>query len=278
MDNLKGKNAVITGAASGVGAALARALDAEGMHLLLLDRDSDGLAAIAAELGDRPAVARVDVTRGGDLIRAAETAWERWDNVHLFINNAGVMSKMAPLWELDEADLAAVMAVNVAGLHHGIRAFVPRMRAQDDPAHIVVTASEAAFEARGFVAAYHASKHAALALAEGLAQELAFLKEDIRVSVLCPGPINTGLLQRQPGDRKGSPAERLAAVYVKSLERGLAPEAVAGCVVDGVKAERFYLLPHPEVRDLPGRRAQAVLDDEYPAMPDALARLISVWD
>ena len=275
MQSFENRNAVITGAGSGVGAALAAALDAEGANLMLLDRDEAGIAHVAEALGGRPMTATVDVTDTTAVRRAADTAFEAWGNVHLLCSNAGIMPPVLPLWELAEADLAQLLNVNVAAFHNVVRAFVPRLRAQQDRAHVVVTASEAAFESRAFVTAYHASKHAVLALAEGLAQELRFDDATVRVSVLCPSAINTHLMDDHDVSRQGSSGQRLAAVYQKSLERGHGPEAVAQCVVEGVKAGRYYLLPHPEVAELPQRRADAVREDTYPEMPEGLARLIT---
>ena len=275
MESFENRNAVITGAASGVGAALAVALDAEGANLMLLDRDDAGLARVASGLRGGPLTMALDVTDAAAVRHAAETAFAAWSNVHLICSNAGIMPPVLPLWELGEADLETLFAVNVAAFHNVVRAFVPRLRAQPDAAHIVVTASEAAFESRAFVAAYHASKHAVLALAEGLAQELRFEGANLRVSVLCPSAINTRLMDDHDASRQGSSGQRLAAVYQKSLERGLGPDAVAACVLEGVRAERYYLLPHPEVVELAQQRADAVRDDVYPELPGALARLIT---
>lgn len=271
MRDLADKLAVVTGAASGVGAALARLLTQEGMQLVLIDLDRARLTALAHEIG-APAIA-VDVADADAMRRAADEVYADHDSVHLLVNNAGVMPHMAPIWELQDEELRRVLDVNVRGTVNGLRAFVPRMIEQTQPAHIVNTASEAAFASRGFVSGYHASKHAVLAVTEGLAQELGFLGAHIRVSVLCPGPVDTALM-REPVELTNPAAERLWKVYVKSLERGLPPEDVARCVVDGVKEERFYLLPHPDVVALPAERAQAVAADSYPEFAENLAGLI----
>lgn len=274
MESFRNRNVIVTGAASGVGAALASLFDAEGANLMLLDRDEAGLMRVASTLNGSALTHVVDVTDSASVRKAADAAFLAWTNVHLVCSNAGIMPPVRPFWELEETDLARLMAVNVAGFHHVVRAFIPRMRQQPDDSHIVVTASEAAFESRAFVTAYHASKHAVLALAEGLAQELRFEGACVRVSVLCPSAINTHLMDDHDASRQGSSGQRLAAVYQKSLERGLGPETVAQCVVDGVKAGRFYLLPHPEVVDLPQGRADAVREDVYPELPEGLAGLI----
>jgi NADP-dependent 3-hydroxy acid dehydrogenase YdfG len=269
--DLAQKLAVITGAASGVGAALARALHAEGARLALLDVNEADLSPLAEALGAHSVA--VDVADASAVEDAARGIYANHDNVHLLINNAGVMPPMGPIWELPDNELRRVLDVNVRGVVNGLRSFVPRLLAQSEAAHIVNTASEAAFASRGFVSGYHASKHAVLAITEGLAEELGFLDAPIRVSVVCPSAINTRLMSDDV-ELPSAEAQRLWNVYLKSLERGLSPEDVARVVVDGIKEERFYLFPHPEVRDLPAERAQAVADDKYPTFADHLAGLI----
>ena len=208
--------------------------------------------------------------------------YKQYDNVHLLINNAGVMGPMAPLWELETSDWDWVFNVNVKGTANGIRSFVPRMLAQTDPSHIVNTASEASFVARAFVGVYHSSKHAVLAMTETLAQELNFMEEKIRVSVLCPGAVNTAVMEadrNRPDDLakltgKNMTGDKLLQVYHRSLAHGLAAENVASLVIDGVRENRFYLFPHPEVAGLAAARAEAVKSDRYPEFDPALAKLV----
>ena len=285
MKSLRGKVAVVTGAASGVGAAVAQRLDQEGMALALADVEREKLHDVAATLSTSPTCCAVDVADPAAVVDFASTVFDVHKNVHLLVNNAGVMGPMGPSWTMEDSDWEWVLGVNVRGIANGVRAFVPRLLEQHEPAHIVNTASEAAFAARGFVSVYHASKHAVLALTEALAQELAFIQAPVRVSVLCPGAINTALMsaeRNRPRDL-GRGAElhetgaKLADLYQRSLERGIDPADVADTLVDGVLNERFYLLPHPEVIDLPSERAVAVKEDIYPALSEELAELIRNW-
>ena len=126
--------------------------------------------------------------------RLAVAAWERFGGVHVLCNNAGVIGRFAPVWDQDPEDWDWLFSVNVLGVANMLRAFVPRLLDQGAAAHIVNTASEAAFTARAFVGVYHASKHAVLALTEALAQELEEEGAPVRVSVLCPGGVNTRVL------------------------------------------------------------------------------------
>ena len=280
MKILTNKVAVITGAASGIGEALAIALDKEGMQLVLVDVES--LKNLSSRLNGEPLLFEVDVSDADAMMNLGSVVYKQHDNVHLLINNAGVMGPMAPSWELEASDWDWVLNVNVKGIANGIRAFVPGMLAQDDPSHIVNTASEASFAARAFVGVYHASKHAVLALTETLAQELGFMEAKIRVSILCPGAVNTAVMdadRNRPQALSGSSGRnetgnRLFDVYRRSLDHGMSPGQVAETVIDGIRANRFYLLPHPEVADLPVRRAEAVKSDIYPEFDASLARLV----
>ena len=282
MESFAGKVALITGAASGIGEALAFALDKLGMVLVLVDIEGDKLQRLGVQLKQDPEIYEIDVSDPDAMLGLAEDVYGSQANVHLLFNNAGVMGPMAPMWELEASDWEWVLNVNVKGIANGIRAFVPRMLAQNDAAHIVNTASEASFASRAFVGVYHASKHAVLAMTETLAQELDYIDASVRVSVLCPGAVNTGVM-RAHRNRPDSLAkkvgsnetgERLRRVYDRSLELGMSPDDVARTVIEGIEANRFYLLPHAEVADLPGLRAEAVKQDLYPRFDPNLARLV----
>ena len=285
MDTLEGKLAVVTGAASGVGAALARALDSQGMQLVLADVEADKLRSVADELSRTPVCHALDVADEAAVAEMAASTYRQHENVHLLINNAGVMGPMAPVWELEDSDWQWVLGVNVRGVANAIRAFVPEMINQPDASHIVNTASEASFACRAFVGVYHASKHALLALTETLAQELEFLAAPIRVSVLCPGPIDTAIMsadRNRPSSLASTvglneTGEKLQDVYRRSLRSGMAPEDVAAAVIEGIRQQNFYILPHKAVADLPGERADAVRTDRYPELSTELAELLRTW-
>ncbi len=282
VESFAGKVGLITGAASGIGRALALALDREGMLLILVDVEHDGLRKLADSMEQTPMISTLDVSSSKEMETLAEEVFQRFPNLHLLFNNAGVMGPMAPVWELEDADWDWVLGVNVKGVANGIRAFLPKMLQQPDPSRVVNTASEASFASRAFVSVYHASKHAVLALTEGLAQELAFLDAPVRVSVLCPGAVNTAVMEadrnrpsrlaRQAGSNRTG--EGLLDVYRRSVARGMSPADVADIVLDGIRSNRFYLLPHEEVVELPQARADAVRADLYPEFDPVLAALV----
>ena len=287
-----GKVAVVTGAASGIGLALAQAFAAAGMHVLLADvehealqRAAQGIAGDAASSTNGRIVAQVcDVTRPEQVDALAEQAFSTFGAVHVLCNNAGVTGRFAPVWEQTDAEWRWVFAVNVLGLANGARSFVPRMLAQGDAAHIVNTVSEAAFAPRPFVGVYHASKFAALGLTENLAQDLQIAGANIRVSALCPGAVNTRVMQAArnrpaeigaPAPPSNAAAQSLLDNYNAALAKGMSPAEVAACVLDSIRSGRFYVFPHDDVRTRQLARAQAIADHRYPDVNPGLAAQLS---
>lgn len=278
MRDLADKTAVVTGAASGIGRALVLGMVEEGMRVVATDVDEAGIAALAEESPDIAAV-RCDVTDPSSCEHLAQAAWERFGGVHVLCNNAGVIGRFAPVWDQDPDDWRWLFSVNVLGVANMLRAFVPRLLSQGEPAHIVNTASEASFTSRAFVGAYHASKHAVLAVTETLAQELEEEGAPVRVSVLCPGGVNTGVLdavRNRPADlaperESTGTAGALRTRYGRQLPEAMDPRDVAHAVLDGIRNDRFYIFSHPEVARLAAERADAVAADTYPALPPRLA-------
>ncbi len=282
--------AVVTGAASGIGLALARACREQGMRVVLADVDEAALLAATTQLeqglpgaNGRTLAQRCDVTRPEDVEALAARVFDAFGAVHLLCANAGVTGRFAPLWAQHDEEWRFVLGVNVLGLANGIRAFVPRMLAQGAPAHIVITASEAGFSPRPYVGVYHTSKFAAVGLAENLAQDLEIAGADIRVSMLCPGAVNTRVMHpernRPPEFGAAQPpadarARKLLDVYHQSLEHGMPPDAVAAAVLDAVRAGRFYVFTHDDVRTGQLARAQAIADNRYPSVQPVFARLL----
>ena len=171
LRDVRDKVAVVTGAASGIGAALAEGFAAEGMRVVAADIDAAGVEATVARIAGRGSQAlaqQVDVARAESVASLADAAWERFGSVDLLVNNAGVF-QAGLSWERSVADWDWALGVNVYGIIHGIRAFLPRMIAQDTEGHVVTTASVATFVAGGFSSPYVVSKCAAFSLAECLA-------------------------------------------------------------------------------------------------------------
>jgi len=271
VKELRGRVAVITGAGSGIGAALAKRCADEGMRVVLADVERAALEGVAEELreGGAEVVAEVvDVRDPIALERLAERSWVAFGGCHLLVNNAGVVA-YRPIAELEISDWRWILSVNLDGVIHGLHAFVPRMRAQGGPAHIVNTASMAGLiplEGAG-LGAYAASKYAVVAISETLRLELA--GDGIGVSVVTPGGVATRINEaernrpRELQRRAAAPPPDMEQVAGsrKSLERPetfLGPEAVAERILQGVRDDELYVITHPSWLPLVRQRHAAL--------------------
>ncbi len=269
MKDFKDKTAVITGGASGIGRALAELFLSRGMKVVLGDIEQQALDRTVEELkASGPCVGVVtDVSKAADVQALADRALEEFGGVHIACNNAGVFAG-GLLWEESVADYEWQLGVNVWGVIHGIRTFVPIMQAQDADCHLVNTASMAAVTAMPYSGIYHMTKHAVLALSESLYHELAFHAPNVKVSVLCPEAINTGIAAsernrpgeyRKEGDIVESDERAMVSQALKdSVSAGIGPEVMAQRVLDGILEERFYLLSDEAWRESANIRLEDV--------------------
>lgn len=250
--------AVITGAAGGLGLALARQCAARGLQLVLADVDRDGLEAARRTLGPEvPCATRAtDVSRAEELEALAALAFERFGRVHLLFNNAGV-GLAAPVAETTENDWRWVLGVNLWGVVHGIAAFLPRLERQGFESRIVNTASAAGFLAEPGMAAYSASKHAVVALSETLQRELAEGGSRVGVTLLCPAFFPSGITaseRSRPAQlaRGGppSPAAREAEARLEKAVRSgrLDADQIAGMALAAVEAGDLHAFSHKRIR------------------------------
>lgn len=253
MQQLEGKTAVVTGAASGIGLALARRFGAEGMRVVLADVEAEALERAAAALeaqGVACVAVRIDVSNPGDVDALARRAVEAFGRVHVLCNNAGVFAGGSS-WDAPLADWHWVLGVNLFGVIHGLRSFVPLLEAHGEEAHVVNTASMAGLLSPPFSAPYVASKHAVVALSESLHHELTLRRSRIGVSVLCPEAVATRIgdseRNRAPGAAAATPEQSLVlAALRQSLANGLAPAVMAERVVAAIRTGRFYVLGEGE--------------------------------
>jgi NAD(P)-dependent dehydrogenase (short-subunit alcohol dehydrogenase family) len=278
MKTLAARVAVITGAASGLGRALAGAFGAKGMKLVLADVDEAGLAHAAAELrGQGIAVATqpTDVSQGESVERLARAAREAFGAVHVVCNNAGV-APLGAVWEATESDWRWALGVNVWGVIHGVRVFTPILLEQEDEGHIVNTASVAGLIAPPGMGVYNVTKHAVVALSETLHHDLAARGAKVRCSVVCPAFFASGIADSErsrpaalAADRAKTDEDRaLAAMLHKATQSGrLSAEDIAAQVLDAVREERFYVLTHPKINGAIERRMRDILDGRAPSSP-----------
>lgn len=277
MQDLKAKVAVITGAAEGIGKAIAVAAAAEGMRLVLADIHQELLDKTVSEL--RQAGAEVigvvtDVSKEVEIQALADQAYAQFGHVHLLVNNAGVaFAKSA--WETTAKDWEWIMGINLYGITHAIRIFVPRMLASNEVAHIVNTASVAGLIAEPALAAYNVSKFGVVALSESLQHDLNLRQAKIGVSVLCPSWVKTRITDaernRKTEDRiQVEQLEKVSlktgAAINKAVEAGIAPQQVAHDVINAVKNNTFYILTHPETKAAVAIRSEDILQGRSPTL------------
>ncbi|HZR84801.1 MAG TPA: SDR family NAD(P)-dependent oxidoreductase [Candidatus Binatia bacterium] len=274
MNEFQGRVAVVTGAASGIGRALAERLAGVGMNLVLSDVEEPALATAARELeagGARVAAVPTDVSKPEQVDALAERAYGAFGAVHVLCNNAGVSSG-GLTWQVPLGDWEWVLGVNLWGVIHGVRAFVPRMLEGGQEGHVVNTASMAGLATAPGMAPYHVSKFGVVAISESLHYELAMLGAKVKVSVLCPGWVNTRIAdadRNRPADLP-PPAlapdqEALRELVRGLLASGLAPSQVADRVLEAVREERFYILTHPDFTPMVRQRMHAILEQRNPA-------------
>ncbi len=276
MKDLKDKVAVITGGASGLGLAMARRFAREGMKLVLADIDEEALRRVETDFlkARVPVLAiRTDVSRAADVERLAEKALASFGGVHLLCNNAGV-APHGTLWEHTTADWEWVLGVNLWGVVHGVRVFVPIMLRQDTPCHVVNTASVAGLLSPPGMGVYCVSKHAVVTLTECLYHDLAARGAQIGASLLCPAFVPTGIADSERNrptalrnaNRHRSPEDLERDRQMRhAVESGrISAETVADRVHDAVINDRFYILPHPRIKRSVEARLQDILQERAP--------------
>jgi NAD(P)-dependent dehydrogenase (short-subunit alcohol dehydrogenase family) len=275
MDELQGKVGVITGAASGIGRAMAVAFAAEGMHLALADIEvgplEDTAEMVRAE-GANALVAPTDVSDPTQVESLAERIVGEYGALHLACNNAGV-SGGGLTWQIDLDTWNWVLGVNLYGVIHGLRSFTPRI-IDSGGGHIVNTASMAGLTSPPGMSPYNVSKHAVVTLSEAMAVELSLTHPEVGMSVLCPGWVRTRIHEADR-NRPSDPSEveeddpELAGMrdmVAALIEGGLDPAAVAAQVVTAVRENRPWVFTHPDWMDMARSRTERIVAGEPPAV------------
>ncbi|WP_067483961.1 SDR family NAD(P)-dependent oxidoreductase [Actinomadura hibisca] len=280
MRELNGRVAVVTGAGSGIGRALAARFAAEGMAVAIADIEAGPLEETRAELAAAGAKVFAEVVDVGDeaAVRAfADRVFDAFGAVHLLCNNAGVFTG-GQMWTRPVADFEWTFRVNTWGVLHGVQAFVPRMIEQGTEGHVVNTASVAGLFGAPFSGAYTMSKFATYAATECLAHEFAVSGVKLRASVLCPGGVATGIAAAERNRPAALAAERtpdqdfIDQVIAGAVTGGIAPADVADAVVRAVREERFLILTHDSYRPGLTARAEDLAAGRLPGLPDFESR------
>ncbi|NDY93134.1 SDR family oxidoreductase [Ideonella livida] len=289
MQTFEGRTAVITGAASGFGLALAREGARRGMKLVLADVQEQAAQRVATELAGQGAevlALGVDVSSATAMQGLVDATLARFGVPHLVFNNAGVTCG-GFIWEHTLAQWEWLLGINLMGVVHGVRLFTPLMLAEAarDPAyegHLVNSASMAGLLSLPNVGAYTVSKHAVVALSETLYQDLALVSERVRASVLCPYSVPTGIAASQArwaagqgGEGEGvaaaTPSQRVAAALTElSVAKGrVTAEEIAAKVFAAVAERQFYIYSHPQALGTVATRMQDIVQGRNPSDPFA---------
>ena len=275
MKDFRGKTAIVTGAGSGVGRALASAAAARGMNVVLADINPTDLRATDEALKHTAPTLAVptDVSSFEAVEHLADEAERAFGNVHLLFNNAGVSSAPKPVWESSLADWRWVVGVNQMSVVYGVKAFAPKMLEHGEAAHIVNTASIAGLISNSRMNAYGVTKHAVVALSETLFLDLQEVGANVGVSVLCPAWVKTNIHlseRNRPEAGRTDPAtlDATTRVAVETIsgwvDAGLEPRDVADTVFEAVENDTFYILTHPAFNKLVERRVERLLEGNPP--------------
>ncbi len=278
MRDIRGKTAIVTGAASGIGLGIAKALASAGANIVLADLRPDPLATARAQieaLGVRAATAVTDVSDIVSVEAAAKVAIDTFGALHIAVNNAGVAMHGTPVEKVTLQEWNWLIGVNVMGVIHGIRTFVPLIRAAGQAGHVVNTGSVSSLFVREGreQGAYAMSKYAVMALSEALEQELK--GTGIGVSILCPGGVNTSIFQSA-----GTRPDRFGGGYSRPQQEALQtagfagsalpPETVGRRVLQALQDNEFYILTHTQERETISARfdrVKAAFDRADDVMP-----------
>lgn len=276
MKDFADRVAVVTGGASGIGRAMAERFASAGMKIVLADIEENALRQAETEMRAKGATALgvvTDVSKAESVEALAQKTLETFGAVHIVCNNAGVGGGFGPLWTQPQQNWEWGFGVNLWGVIYGIRTFVPLMLKQDTEGHIVNTASMAGLISSPFMSVYDATKFAVVTISESLHLELAMQKAKVKVSVLCPGFVNTNIAtsdRNRPAHLQvelpqfSETEVSFASLMFASIASGTPPADVAEKVFTAIENEQFYILPHPELLPVVRMRMEAILEQRNP--------------
>jgi NAD(P)-dependent dehydrogenase (short-subunit alcohol dehydrogenase family) len=267
---LAGGVAVITGAGSGIGEGLAQEAARLGMRVVLADISAERIERVAGAIRDAGGEALAiptDVTDAAAMVALARSTHERFGDVRLLINNAGIEA-VGYIWDIEPAVWERAFRVNVLGVVHGLRAFVPAMCQSKQPAYIANVSSVGGLGMMAQQAPYIASKHAVLSLTESLALELQLVAPHLRVSVVLPGPVMTRIFEDAPiGQDAASVAHHMRVMKDMLAQHGMPAKQAASIMLERIAAGDFWVSTHPAITEQMARaRAEHLQQLARPTM------------
>ena len=271
LTEFSGRVAVVTGAGSGIGRAMVEHFVARGMKVAAADIDGPAAAETARLAAGDVMACTVDVADLAAVEDLAASVYDRWGATHLLCNNAGVF-QAGLCWQRSVDDWQWALGVNLFGIVHGVKAFVPRMIEGGEEGHVVNTSSVAGFVAAPYCGPYNVSKVAAFSMSETLAHDLAAVGALIGASVLCPSSIRTGIAHTDRVRPEGPIEEGDDAAFVREslfaiTETGMDPAEVPPIVLDGIEAGDFLITTRPSYRSQLTTRFDALLERRLPPTP-----------
>jgi len=279
MKEFAGKTVVITGAASGIGYALAERFAEEKMNVVLADIEQDALDAAVSKISDLGVDAvgiQVDVMDKNSVQSLAKQSINEFGNIHILCNNAGVAPPAIDeaIWDHDQNGWDWVMGVNFYGVLYGLQSFVPHMVEHKEEGHVLNTVSLAGI--LGLEGSYGVSKFATLALSEGLFQSLKKINSKIGASALCPGFVATNIIESDRNRPEHLSSKKKSNFLLKQLasavlKRGKKPSEIAARTIEGIQAGSFYILPHPIYDEMIKERYERILARTEPESMDIKA-------
>ena len=267
MEKLTGKTAVVTGAASGMGLAMARRFAVEEMNVVLSDIDKSKLEVAVGEIredGGSVEAVVTDVSLESDNVQLLDRSMDLFGAVDVVCLNAGVQGSIGRSWALSGEDYKWTMGILLDGVIHGVRTFVPHLVDQDQ-GHVVITASIAGHISSPFGAPYNIAKHGVATLAETLFHELKVEKSNVGVTCLCPGFVNTNIVRATAARESGSVGsavddrgDQMLELTLRALSGGLDPEVVGQQVLDAIYNDQFWLFTDQDWDEPIAARAEQI--------------------
>lgn len=276
MNSLSGKTILVTGAAQGIGLALARQAATENMNVVMTDIDEQVLLAAAKDVGQsshKVLPLAMGVSKSKDWAKVLDAAHTACGNIHVLINNAGILGVPNVTWRQSEQDWGHALGVNLQGVINGVQFLIPHMLEHGEESHIVNVASVAGHVVQPFMAPYHVTKFGVTALTESIYHELDIVGADIGVSLVCPGFTKTNILSGDklpPLEEGDGQMQHIRDAFTTGVNGGISADEVAVQTFEAIKTRKFYVFTNPGTIDFAAKRFWQIVREEKPDLGDAL--------